>query len=100
MHVIIVFSHCPVSSLRMLLLLLQVFMLPADRRLDESTLQEILVSGHSRIPLHEPGDRCVFCTTTYLNCGSTSVVTQLHNRCQVADTRVPRALLWPQRARP
>jgi metal transporter CNNM len=41
-----------------LLLVLQVFMLPADRRLDESTLQEILVSGHSRIPLHEPGDRC------------------------------------------
>jgi hypothetical protein len=47
------------SLLPLLLLLLQVFMLPADRRLDESTLQEILVSGHSRIPLHEPGDRCV-----------------------------------------
>jgi hypothetical protein len=29
-----------------------------------------------------------------------TLVTQLHNRGQVADTRVPRALLWPQRARP
>lgn len=35
----------------------QVFMLSSDRLLDEATLQEILVSGHSRIPLHEPGDR-------------------------------------------
>ncbi|WIA39954.1 hypothetical protein OEZ86_013385 [Tetradesmus obliquus] len=35
----------------------KVFMLPSDRKLDEAALQEILVSGHSRIPLHEPGDR-------------------------------------------
>jgi hypothetical protein len=46
------------SLLLLLLLVVQVFMLPSDRRLDEATLQEILVSGHSRIPLHEPGDRC------------------------------------------
>lgn len=36
----------------------QVFSLPYDRVLDEDALQEILISGHSRIPLHEPGDRC------------------------------------------
>lgn len=41
----------------LLLLVWQVFMLSADRQLDESTLQEILISGHSRIPLHEPADR-------------------------------------------
>eukprot|EP00878_Enallax_costatus_P027684 GHUV01029827.1.p1 GENE.GHUV01029827.1~~GHUV01029827.1.p1 ORF type:complete len:584 (+),score=81.51 GHUV01029827.1:159-1910(+) len=35
----------------------KVFMLASDRVLDEATLQEILISGHSRIPLHEPGDR-------------------------------------------
>jgi hypothetical protein len=58
-RVMTVLGYCSVRSLLLLLvLLLQVFMLPADRRLDESTLQEILVSGHSRIPLHEPGDRC------------------------------------------
>lgn len=34
-------------------------MLASDRILDEATLQEILMSGHSRIPLHEPGDRYV-----------------------------------------
>lgn len=32
-------------------------MLPSDRRLDESTLQDVLVSGHSRVPVHEPGNR-------------------------------------------
>jgi hypothetical protein len=37
----------------------QVFMLPSDRRLDEATLQDILVQGHSRLPVHAPGDRCV-----------------------------------------
>jgi hypothetical protein len=34
-------------------------MLPSDRILDESTLQDVLVSGHSRIPVHEPSNRCV-----------------------------------------
>lgn len=37
----------------------QVFMLPSDRRLDEATLQDVLVSGHSRVPVHEPGNRWV-----------------------------------------
>jgi metal transporter CNNM len=41
----------------LLLLLLQVFMLPSDRRLDEATLQDVLVSGHSRVPVHAPGER-------------------------------------------
>lgn len=32
-------------------------MLPADAVLDESTLTAILASGHSRIPVHKPGNR-------------------------------------------
>lgn len=39
--------------------LAQVFMLSADQELDEGTLQSILHSGHSRIPIHKPGHRCV-----------------------------------------
>ena len=35
------------------------FMLSADQELDEGTLQSILHSGHSRIPIHKPGHRCV-----------------------------------------
>jgi hypothetical protein len=38
----------------------QVFMLPSDRPLDESALQDILTSGHSRLPVHQPGNRCVW----------------------------------------
>ncbi|GAB4817855.1 hypothetical protein N2152v2_004901 [Parachlorella kessleri] len=34
-----------------------VFMLPADAALDEGTLTGILASGHSRIPVHRPGNR-------------------------------------------
>lgn len=37
---------------------LQVFMLPAEQPLDEITLQGILASGHSRIPVYKNGDRC------------------------------------------
>ena len=35
----------------------QVFMLSADQELNEATLQSILNSGHSRIPIHKPGSR-------------------------------------------
>ena len=34
-----------------------VFMLPLDATLDESTLTAVLASGHSRIPVHRPGNR-------------------------------------------
>lgn len=34
-----------------------VFMLPTDRVLNEETLTAIMASGHSRIPVHKPGDR-------------------------------------------
>lgn len=34
-----------------------VFMLPFDATLDEETLTGILASGHSRIPVHRPGNR-------------------------------------------
>ena len=34
-----------------------VFMLPASAPLDEATLMSVLASGHSRIPVHRPGDR-------------------------------------------
>jgi metal transporter CNNM len=34
-----------------------VFMLPTDAVLDESNLTAIMASGHSRIPVHRPGDR-------------------------------------------
>lgn len=35
----------------------QVFMLSADAVLTEATLLSILESGHSRIPVHKPGNR-------------------------------------------
>ncbi len=35
-----------------------VFMLPADAPLNEVTLTAILASGHSRIPIYRPGNRC------------------------------------------
>ena len=37
----------------------KVFMLPLDAALDEPTMRRILASGHSRIPVHRPGNRCV-----------------------------------------
>ena len=33
-------------------------MLSADAVLNEATLLSILESGHSRIPVHKPGNRC------------------------------------------
>lgn len=37
---------------------LQVFMLSSEDRLDERTMQAILLSGHSRIPVYREGNRC------------------------------------------
>lgn len=36
---------------------LQVFMLPSDAVLEESTLGKIISSGHSRVPIHHPDNR-------------------------------------------
>lgn len=36
-------------------------MLPTDAVLNEQTLIAVLDSGHSRIPVHKPGNRCVRC---------------------------------------
>lgn len=36
----------------------QVFMLSTEDRLDERTMQAILLSGHSRIPVYREGNRC------------------------------------------
>ena len=36
--------------------IVQAFMLPADMHLDEEALFRILRYGHSRIPVHEPGN--------------------------------------------
>ena len=35
----------------------KLFCLPADARLDADTLHRIVASGHSRVPVHAPGDR-------------------------------------------
>ena len=35
----------------------QVFMLSADAVLNIDTLSELLASGHSRVPVHVPGNR-------------------------------------------
>lgn len=37
---------------------LQTFMLSADAILDEETVQRVLTSGHSRIPVYEGSNRC------------------------------------------
>ena len=39
------------------MLQLQVFMLSADAILNVDTLSELLASGHSRVPVHVPGNR-------------------------------------------
>lgn len=36
-----------------------VFMLSTNTKLDSETLEAILASGHSRIPVHRAGNRCV-----------------------------------------
>ena len=35
----------------------QVFMLPSNTKLDRNTMKHVLRMGHSRVPVHEPGDR-------------------------------------------
>ena len=35
----------------------QVFMVPSNTKLDRNTMKHILRMGHSRVPVHEPGDR-------------------------------------------
>ena len=32
-------------------------MLPSDAVLDEQTMKAVLASGHSRVPVHRPGER-------------------------------------------
>ena len=39
-------------------LAVQVFMLSGDAVLNVDTLSELLASGHSRVPVHMPGNRC------------------------------------------
>ncbi len=36
----------------------KVFMLSSEAALDEQTLQSVLASGHSRIPIYEGTNRC------------------------------------------
>ena len=50
-------AHCWPTVLTAPHLLLQVFMLPADARCNEETLTAVLKSGHSRLPIHKPGNK-------------------------------------------
>lgn len=36
----------------------QVYMLAADTELNVATMRSVLGSGHSRVPVHRPGNRC------------------------------------------
>ena len=49
---------------------LQVFMLPTNTKLDTNTLRHILRMGHSRVPVHEPGDRWACCSKLVLRIGA------------------------------
>lgn len=40
------------------MILMQVFMLSADAVLDFPTMRSVLGSGHSRVPVHRPGNKC------------------------------------------
>ena len=40
-----------------LLATLQVFMVASDMELDEQGVKKILATGHSRVPVHAPGNR-------------------------------------------
>lgn len=35
----------------------KVFMLPADGKLDAKTMEKIVDTGHSRVPIHRPGKK-------------------------------------------
>ena len=39
----------------------KVFMLPSDAVLEEHTLADIILSGHSRVLVHRPGSRPLLC---------------------------------------
>jgi CBS domain containing-hemolysin-like protein len=43
----------------------KVFMVSEDAPLDDTTLRAIVDSGHSRIPVHVTGDRCVPANRTW-----------------------------------
>ena len=45
---------------------LQVFMLPSDALLDAETMKKVLGSGHSRVPVHRPGNRWPPCACSLL----------------------------------
>ncbi len=54
-------GYCALT-LRLLVVLstraaVQVFTLCIDDTLDEMTLRKVLASGHSRVPVHRPGNR-------------------------------------------
>ena len=40
----------------------QVFMLSSDALLDANTMKRVLASGHSRVPVHRPENRCSSCS--------------------------------------
>ena len=51
-------TECPARGTFSQFLRLQTFMLSADAVLDEETVQRVLSSGHSRIPVYEGSNRC------------------------------------------
>ena len=57
----------------------KVFMLPSDAVLEEHTLADIILSGHSRVPVHRPGNRFVWCSSSTHGKSKTGLVTpQMH----------------------
>ena len=52
-------------------------MLPSDAILNIDTLSELLASGHSRVPVHVPGNRCA---ATIPVCLSPDVLKFAHER--------------------
>ena len=60
-------AFCSSEALCALDEILQVFMLPSDAILEEVTLSKIISSGHSRVPIHQPGNRSAYCCVTDCN---------------------------------
>ena len=65
-------------------------MLPADAVLEEMTLSRIISSGHSRVPIHQPGSRSVeFVHTATLKQYALPVCMHCHLRHDVQYRSLP-----------
>ena len=67
-------------------------MLSADMQLNEAALLSILESGHSRIPVHKPGNKYVICTGLSKRCFCAQDLQSQHSCVSAHQLKTPRTL--------